>query len=311
MILSAALFAVTLAATPELWVSTEGFDSEACGSEALATALRAQRPTAVVRLWRSSQGGEQPPGDAVRVRLLAGGMTVRLEVSGAGSSVLRDSSPVETCERNVELAALIVDGALDEVRVEEEAPRVDLLAPPVPLRKLLQIGAAVGGGVEQGPSDFVAAIDVEGFARYRFFEVTLDADVGLPDSTALSSTLMYNTSLSVTSLTLALGFGLAPRLGPGRAFADLLLGLALDFASASSTHDDALFSSSPQTSVEPFVGLRLGYFLDLPFGLFLQGRAEERLAFGQTDFSVAGSSTIVNTRTWTFQALGLLGYRFL
>lgn len=309
--MTGALFALTLGTAAELWAGTKGFDQAACDSAALASAIRAQRPSAAVHPWDPDARDASPGGRAIRVRVVRERGVTHLDVTGAGAAMSRVLPPVDDCKRDVEIAALIVDNALDELRVSE-APEVGSLAAPVPLRSRLEVGAAVGGGVEQGPFGVVAAVDVGAVARYRFVELTLDADVGLPSSSGELPNAPEQgfSTVSATSLALELGIGLAPRLGPGRASVDAVLGLSLAFASASPVQQAVLFRPASQTVSEGFGGLRLGYVLDLPHSFFVGARVEERFAPAQTDFGVAGDSSIA-TRTWTFNGLFLLGYRFL
>jgi hypothetical protein len=250
-------------------------------------------------------------GGAIRVRLVRDGGATHLDVTGRGASISRVLPPVDDCKRDVEIAALILDNALDELRVSE-APDVGSLAAPVPFRSRAFVGAAFGGGLEQGPFGLVAALDVSGVARYRFVELTLDADLGLPSSSELANRPEAGSdSVSATSLGLELGIGLAPRVGPGRASVDAVLGLSLTFPSASAATSDAvLYRPATQTVSEGFGGLRLGYVLDLPRSLYVGARVEERFAPAQTAFGVPGDASLA-TRTWTLQALVLLGYRFL
>jgi hypothetical protein len=306
------LLTLALVAAPELWVATQGLDGDGCDAGALAAAIHTQRPGVAVHPWQRDGSEARPPDGAMRVVLSAGDGVTHLDVTGGVNPIARSLPAADGCKRNVEIAALIVDGALDDLRVSGSAPPVDSLAPPVPFRKRSGLAAAFGGGVEQGPVNVVASLDVQGAARYRFLELTLDADLALPSSTPSVSLApeMGNSSLSLTSLTFEVGFGFAPRLGPGRASADLLLGASLAFASSSASPGD-VFQRTNRTSSELFGGLRLGYVFDLPHGLFVGARVEERLAPVQASFEVYGTQSPVSTRVWTLQGLGLVGYRFL
>ncbi len=321
------VLALALGGAPELWVATQGLDGAACDSTALAARLHAQRPGAIVHAWNPEAAGADPPAGAVRVRLAAEGGVTRLEITGAGNSITRTLPAADGCERNVEIAALIVDGALDELRAPGASPTVDSLAPPVPLRKRMQVGVGVGAGVEQGPISFVAALDAGAVVRYRWIELTLDADLALPASTPFTvqpPEQVGTGTLSVTMLDAELGLGVAPRLGPGRLSADLLAGLSFASASSSTSSNAAILPhQAPQTATEFYTGLRLGYVVELPLGLFVGARVEERLAPKNATFEVVGADlgsnparpsnnpADVTTQTWTFQALGLVGVRFL
>jgi hypothetical protein len=308
------LLALTLGAGPELWVETVGFDAPACDSAALASAIRAQRPGALVHVSSAGQrieGIEHAQADAILVRLAARGGDALLEVTGAGRAITRTLPAAAGCERSVAIAALIVDGALDDLGATDRAPPVVGLTAPTPAREGVEVGAALGAGIEQGPLGFVAALDAEALSRYRAYELTLDVGLGLPASTPLTVTSPEagNGTLTLTSLAAELGVGVAPRFGPGRPTVDLLLGASVFFGSA--TVSPSVFQRASQTSVEFFGGLRIGYAIDLPAGFFLSARGEERFAPAQATFEVVGANPSVATRTWSFQALGLLGYRFL
>lgn len=308
------VLALALGGAPELWVATQGLDGSACDSAALAARLHAQRPGASVHAWSPAAGAEAPPAGAVTVRLAAEGGVTRLEIAGAGSPIRRTLPAGDGCERDVEIAALIVDGALDELRAPGASPTVDSLAPPVPLRKKMQVGVAVGAGVEQGPINVVAALDVGAMVRYRWIELTLDYDLGLPASTGVSVAPPEKGSgtLTASAQTAEIGLGLARRLGPGPLSADLLLGLSFTSVSTSnSPTTPGLFQQAPRSATELYTGLRLGYVVELPLGLFAGARVEERLAPEHVTFGVVGGDSTVSSWTWSLQALGLVGFRFL
>jgi hypothetical protein len=314
------LLPLALAAAQQVWVSvaTGGLsDSPACSADTFTAALRAQRPSVAVHPWSLSGAADAPPPGALRVQLAQRDGAVVLEVDGAGRSITRTLPATDDCERDLQTAALIVDGALDELGVSPEAPTVDL-APPVPFSKQLHVSAAAGAGGEQGFFRFVPAFDVQGAVRYRFVEVTLDVDLGLGSDTEFGLELPETGSgtLSATTLAGEVGVGLAPRLGPGRLFLDVVAGLQLTFVAETPLQPNSVFQRNPQTSEEPFGGVRLGYSLDLPWGFFLQARAEERAAH-QASFGVVGAAFAANSGSpavvapvFTFQGLGLLGYHF-
>jgi hypothetical protein len=320
------MLVLILGATPEVWVAKEGVEDEApCSVDAFAAALRAQRPDVVVHPWGPNE--TPPPREgAVRVRLSRRGSDVVLEVTGAGGPVVRTLPAADGCGRNVETAALIVDGALDELRRSRDAPRVGSVAPPPPAppappAERLHLTASVGAGAEQGMFAFVPTFDAEVAARFRFLQVALLVDVALassstgftltgPEATATTP----GGTLSAATSSVGLGAGLAPHLGPGHLVIEATAGV--DITSNSTTGSAPLFqrqSGAPKTA---FGGIRLGYDLDLPFGLVVSVRAEERLA-QQASFEVAGGQfqeagggSAVTTPLLSFQALGLLGYHF-
>jgi hypothetical protein len=230
---------------------------------------------------------------------------------------VRTLPATDDCERDLQTAALIVDGALDELGLSPQAPTVDL-APPVPFRKQLHVAASLGAGTEQGAFGFVPAFDVEAAVRYRFVEATLDLDLGLPSSTgfSLQSPESGGGSLSATTVAGEIGLGLAPRLGPGRLSVDAVVGLQVAFVASGPGGEGGVFQRTPQTSEEPFGGLRLGYSLDLPWGFFVEARAEERAArrasFGITgaSFPASGGASTVSMPLFSFQGIGMLGFHF-
>ena len=320
--MTALLLALTLGTAAEVWVSTQGLvpsagaETSACSSDALAVALRAQRPGILVHAWNPENSTERPPASAVQARLANQGGVVMLDVRGAGIALSRTLPGTDPCERNVATSALIVDGALDVLRVPTNAPVVDSLAPPVPFWKQLHVSAAVGAGVEQGVFSFVPAFAVEGAVRYHSLELSLAVDVGLASQTSFTIVPPEATRSGTFSATRGsgeLGLGLAPRLGPGRIAASMAFGLSFTEASTTST---GLFQQRTQTATEPFFALRLGYALDLPRGLFVAVRAEERVTRTAT-FDVEGAEVPspfgqagVITPVWTFQSLAFVGYHF-
>jgi hypothetical protein len=310
-------FALVLGAVPEVWAETQGIGDEAaaCDVDALATALRVDRPGLVVRAMHPDVAGPAPPAGALRVRLTRRDGTTLVEIEGAGKTIVRTLPAADGCERNIATAALIVDGALDDLAVSRAAPRVDSLAPPVPLRKQIHFSGLAGAGVERGVFRVVPAFDVEGAVRYRSLALTLDVDVGLGSSTDFSVTPPEagNGTFSAATVAVDLGVGFSPRLGPGRLAASVAFGFELAVASVRST---SVFQQQGQTSEEPFGALRLGYELDLPWGLFVEVRGEAR-ASPRAAFQVVGASfvdegggSIVMTPIWTFGAFGFVGYHF-
>jgi hypothetical protein len=306
----------------EVWVAAEGLapspgvNPRACAAPAFAVALRAQRPGVVVHEWQPESAAPGPPEGAVRARLVQRDGVVTLEVRGAGISLARTLPATDPCVRNVATSALILDGALDVLRAPTKAPTVDSLAPPVPFAKQLHVSAVVGAGTEQGMFGFVPAFALGGAARYRYVELTLDAGVGLTSQTTFTIQPPEATrsgTFAVIEGSAELGVDLTPRLGPGRLAAGVGAGVSFIHASASST---GIFQQEPETATQPFAALRLGYALDLPRGLFLAVRAEER-ARPPATFAVDGAAfapplgqDTVTTPVWTFLALALLGYHF-
>jgi hypothetical protein len=325
---AAVLLALTLGTAAEVWVATEGLVPQpdaspaACSAEAFAAALRSQRPGVLVRPWHPGRDAERPPDGALSASLTERGDVVTLDVHGARVTLSRALSANDRCERNVTTSALIVDGALDELMAPARAPTVDSLAPPVPFYKQLHLSASAGAGGEQGMFTFVPAFAGEVALRYRYVQLTVDFDAALGSSEGFGTSGTPGTEKPTTGTFAAaaaysggLGAGFVPRLGPGRLDVAVAAGLSFASGAASSPTPSLLFQQSPASTTEPFVVARLGYALDLPAGLFVAVRAEERLTrpatfeVGGALFQTSGQDT-VTTRLWTFGSLAFIGYHF-
>ena len=209
-----------------------------------------------------------------------------------------------------------MDGALDVLRVPANAPVVESLAPPVPFFKQLHVSAAVGAGIEQGVFSFVPALAVEGAVRYRYLELSLDVDVGLASQTSFTNPPAGGDALGNVLVNPRLGgararAGPSARAGTGRREHGFR---ALRHRGVHELRRD--LQQHTQTATEPFFALRLGYALNLPRGLFVAVRAEERITRTAT-FDIEGAEfpppfgqTGVTTPVWTFQSLAFVGYHF-
>jgi len=162
----------------------------------------------------------------------------------------------------------------------------------------------------------VPAFDVGATLRYRFVELTLDAGLGLSSSTnfivggGVEAPTQGTGSLSASLYDVAIGLGVAPHLGPGRALADVVFGVGI--LSVAPSGSNKVFQEESATAVLPFSALRLGYTLDLPLGLFLTARGEERLA-RTASFQVVGLEPDTGPATsprLVFQGLALVGFHF-
>jgi hypothetical protein len=322
VVVTGLLLALTLSAAGEVWVTTEGLvpapgaSADACSADAFAGALRAQRPGIAVHPWRPESADERPPAGAIQAKLTQRAGVVTLVVGGSGVALLRTLPPSDPCARNVVTSALIVDGALDVLRVPTKAPLVDSLAPPIPFLKQLHVTAEVGAGVAQGMFAVVPAFALGGSVRYRSFELTLAVDLGLASQTTFTilppEATRAGTFSAITGSS-DLGVGAAPRIGPGHLAAGVGFGLSFTSASASST---GLFQQRTESAIEPFGALKLGYALDLPHGLVVALRAEKRInrtasfAIDGAQFAPPSGQGTVTTPLWTFQALAFLGLHF-
>jgi len=262
---TAPLFALVLAGVAPVWVATRGFDGPGCNAEAFAAALHAQRPGTPVHPWHP-EAGEHPPDGVLSAELLReGGGAVTLKVTGLGRAIARSLPAADICERNVATAALIVDGALDDLETGKKAPTVDSLAPPLPFLQQLHLSVEAGGGVMQGVFALVPAFAVGGSVRYRYWELTLDGSFGLASQEAFSVVApeQQGGTLAAHAFAAELGTGFTPRLGPGRFAADLVLGLSFTSASPSATSSTpgeiqtGLFQQTTPIATEPFGALRI------------------------------------------------------
>jgi hypothetical protein len=104
-----------------------------------------------------------------------------------------------------------------------------------------------------------------------------------------------------------LGGGVAPRLGPGRFFAQVTVGLSLLWASAQSP---TFFQERQGTAVDLYLGLCGGYLLELPAGFGLAVRYEERWVPAPTSFGVESTTSTVAIRTFSGDLALLASYAF-
>jgi len=292
---------------PVVGVQTDG--SATCDTDGFARDLKALRP----ELEIVSLSGASP--QASTDVLPAGAWLARIDGLGSGQAVLRVTGnptpllrplPGQDCRRLVRTAASIVDGLFDQLPSTDVGP----LSNSAGLRPT--ISAWGGAGTLQGPVRFVAAFALGARLGLGAFEFLFVADVGLWASVPVTTVnLGPGGSYRAQPFDFELGAGWSPRLGPGRLSLDGSIGVALA-AVSSEPIAGKLFSTPPQFPAELFLAPGVGYTLELAARLFVGLRAEERWAPQQrqvaADVAVAGDDVL--TRTWTFTATAIFGWRF-
>ena len=297
------VLALALAA-PVVGLRSDG--APPCDTAAFAHDLRALRPELTIVLLDTGQTPppKPPPTPPVgawiaRLEGVASGQPV-LRVTGNPTPLLRALSG-ESCGSVVEIAASIVDGLLDQI--PREAPASLALAPP--LRPSLAIW--FGGGVLQGPIQWVPSIALGLRLTLADWEIVGAADLGVLATSPLSTMdegMVGN--YKALPFDFEIGGGYAPRLWLGTVSLDVLTGPSMVRVW---TKGSPLFSTQAGGTREAFVALAAGYTIDLPARFFVGARIEERWSPAQARFSVTGSTDSVVTRTWAFTAALLVGWR--
>jgi hypothetical protein len=285
-------------------VSLQSDGAPPCDTAAFAHDLRPLRPELTIV---ALDGGQAPPTGVpntwtARLEGVASGQPV-LRVTGGPTPLLRPLS-AESCGSVVEIAASIVDGLLDQLPREASAS----LASEIPLHPSL--GIWLGGGVLQGPIPWVPSIALGLRLTLGDWEIAGASDLGtlatLPLSTIDEGVVG---SYKALPFDFEIGGGYAPHLGPGNLMLDALIGSSVVRVW---TQGSPLFGSGDRVTLEPFVGVAAGYTIDLPARFFVGARIEERWSPTQAHSSVegeTGGSDSVVTRTWTFTADLLAGWR--
>jgi hypothetical protein len=292
---------------PVVGVQTDG--TAPCDTDGFARDLKALRPELeIVSLPRALQAPiAAQPAEVWLARIEGiGSDQAVLRVTGNPTPLLRPL-PGQDCRRAVKTAASIVDGLLDQLPSTDVGP----LSSPGGLRPT--ISAWGGAGTLQGPVQFVASFALGGRVGLGAFEFLFVADLGLLASVPLATVNLGPAgSYRALPFDFELGGGWSPRLGPGRLSLDGSIGLALTRVWPHVSTGAMLFSTKPQVAQELFLAPSVGYTLELPARFFVGLRAEERWAPQQTtvtvDIAIAGDQ--VPTRTLTFTATGIFGWRF-
>jgi hypothetical protein len=287
------VFALVLTA-PVVSLQSDG--APPCDTAAFAHDLRALWPELTIV---ALEAGQTPPVNAWLARLegVASGQPV-LRVTGNPTPLLRALSG-ESCSSVVEIAASIVDGLLDELPREASA----FLASATPLRPSL--GIWLGGGVLQGPIQWVPTVSLGVRLRLGHFELVGASELGALATQPLSTPDGGRGNYKALPFDFEGGGGWAPHLWLGNLSVDFLSGPSIARVWAKGS---PLFGTQTVVTLEPFVALAAGYTIDLPARFFAGVRIEERWSPTQAHFSVDSSSAVA-TRIWAFNASLLAGWR--
>jgi hypothetical protein len=261
---------MTAGASTEAWVRTSGMTGPACGDAALVHTVHQWRPQL------SLHEGTSADANALQVVLERGAGVYTLRLHGPELSMIRIFQDRGDCEVALRTAALIVDGALDQLGAPRTAPPIDL-APPL----RLEVAAVIDASVLRGVLGTAGAGGVSLLFRLGLAEWAVDGElepgVSAPGSGSLPSgtSAQWTWRASVGGGVEATG-GVAPRVGPGTLSVDG--GVGFSDATVSVTHITGvqLFQQRSATAVAPFLALRVSYSLDLPSGFFVTARVEGR-----------------------------------
>jgi hypothetical protein len=292
------LLSAALSATPTIWLQVDVGPDSPCRLDALAAAIRLQRPDVAL------QNGKPPSGSDLEVHLVDRGGTLTFSVRGPGRPLTRELPPPgATCQEALQTAALMIDRYLDELNNGEEETRIGVLDPSAP-----HLGFAVGPSVVQAPFGLSLGLTVELDLRLGLLLLSLGGEANLRQSRTVAEN-MQNVQFIYDALPAAswVSAGVAPGLGPGRLVMAAALGLSLLFVTAQSPE---LFQQQQGSAADPYLALRVAYVLDLPdhFGLAL--RYEERWVPAPTSFSVEGFAGSVSVRSFSGDAAVLASYTF-
>jgi hypothetical protein len=277
-----------------LWVDV-GPESP-CRVAGLAAAVRVLRPDAAL------VAGKRPRPSDLEADISDTSGALTLTVRGEGKPLIRSLPPAgPSCEATVQTAALMIDRYLDELNERAEEVRIEELGHPS--RPDLALGVSLGASVVQAPVALSPGLDLELDFRLGLALLSLGGEVNLAQSDS-AATVSATYHLQPAALWLALG--VAPRLGPGRFVAQASLGLTLVWATIESSA--APFQKQQGHAVDPFVGLRVGYVLDLPARFSLALRYEERWVPRPTAFSVEGFAGSVSVRRFAGDLTLMAGY---
>jgi hypothetical protein len=294
-----ALLAWILAASPgsvRLWLQAELSPESPCRLESLAAAIRAQRPDALI-----SSGARSKPTD-LEVDLTENGGTLSLTVRGQGKPLSRPlPSPGADCVETLQTAALMIDRYLDELNEHPEDAPIEGLSTS---RATTAFTVSLGASVVQAPAGLTPGLVLEVDLRLGLLALALGGELSLPQHEAATAvTGTYDLSPAAAWLSA----GVAPRLGPGRLLAQASLGLSLLWVTIGPTTPPT-YQQQQANAADPFVGLRLGYVLDLPARFSLAVRYEERWVPAPTTFSVEGYPGSVAVRAFSGDLAVLAGY---
>jgi hypothetical protein len=295
----AASLALLLAVSaPTLWLKVDVGPDSPCRVEALAAALRVQRPDTGLAL------GSRPNAFDLEADLTESSGTLTLTVRGPGKPLTRVlPAPSATCEETLQTAALMIDRYLDELHADAEEAHIEhLVRGPGPRLQLL-----FGPSVAQAPAGLSPGLTLELDLRSRLFLLSLGGEASLSQKKAIAS---FDGAYDLTPAAAWLAAGVAPRLGPGRVLVQASFGLTLLWVGIQSSLSPPLPHQHGGNAVDPFLGLRAGYAFDLPARFSLVLRYEERFVPAPTTFSVDGYPGSVSVRSFSGDLALMAGYAF-
>jgi hypothetical protein len=287
-----------LAASPNpvtLWLRADLGPQSPCHLESLAAAIHSQRPDAQLAI-----GTRSLPTD-LEAELTTRGSELWLTVHGRGKPLSRALPPPgNDCVETVQTAALMIDRYLDELNESTEEARIEGLVAAPKARGILSLGPSVA----QTPAGWSAGLTLEFDLRLGLLLLSLGGEVNLPlNEAAAAVNGTYNLQPAATWISV----GVAPRLGPGRFAAQASLGLSLLWVTIGDTNPPT-FQQQQANTADPYLGLRLGYVLDLPANFNVALRYEERWVPAPTTFSVEAYPGSVSVRAFSGDLTLMVGY---
>ncbi len=293
----AACVALVLGATqPTLWLQVEVGPDSPCRVDGLAAAVHLQHPDVALSL------GKRPSASDLEAEITESAATLTLTVRGQGKPLSRVlPTPGTSCSETLQTAALMIDRYLDELHANAEEARVaDLVRGAGP-----QLSLLLGPSLVQAPAGLDFGLTVELDFRVGLLLLSLGGEGNLAQTKSITAFGSYDLTPAATWLAA----GVAPRLGPGRLLLQGSFGLSLLWVSVQSDLSH-LPHEHDGNAVDPFVGLRVGYVLDLPARFSLALRYEERFVPAPTTFSVEGYAGSVSVRSFSGDVALMAGYAF-
>jgi hypothetical protein len=290
------LFIAVPPSAPTVFLSVDVDAESPCRVAGLAAAIRALRPDAAL------VAGKRPLPSDLEAEITESSGALTLSVRGEGKPLTRSLPPAgPSCEATVQTAALMIDRYLDELNERAEEVRIEELSHWS--RPDLALIVSLGASVVQAPVGWSPGLDLGLDLRLGLALLSLGGEVNLAQSDS-AATVGGTYHLQPAAAWLAAG--VVPRLGPGRLLVQGSLGLALVWATIDSP--GAPFQRQQGHAVDLFVGLRVGYVLDLPARFSLALRYEERWVSHPTSFSVEGFPGSVSVRRFAGDLALMAGY---
>lgn len=295
---------LAVSALPNVWLT-----DHVCGTKTMAQAFHILRPN----LELQREGHENK--DDLHVSLEKVRELFVVKVRRGQSVVIRSFADPGDCEVAAQTAALIADGALDDLPPATSTVTLEKPAPP-PIRTPGWISSpSIGIGGRQTMLGAAASLMLGFKAAQELFESEFIFEVALPNSQPLLRRHAEEfglgpqdayTSVSFTPILLE-GVGFA--VGPGRLSFQAEVGVELTILEVKSQVIRPERFTNPVS--EPFGGLRVGYTWNLTDRLFLAASVDERIAPASTRIEVIGIPSHVTNRNWTLSGTLSFGMHFL